>query len=256
MEAHHAPTRYFFCHVQKTAGSSLVVRLRRHFGARHVFPTYGDGNAAERSISVPNLLRAWATRRDEIMLVTGHFPLCTHELLGGGFRTFTILREPVARTLSYLRHRQRIIPKDRDKSFEEIYEEQQHFHWLVHNHMVKMLSLTTDEMTHGVQTRVVFTPERLSRAKARLQTVDVVGIQERFDEFCAVMEETFGFDLGAPVVVNRTEPVAVSPAFCRRIARDNAMDVELYEFARRLVESAAARRSTSTSLWARHARGD
>ena len=41
-------------------------------------------------------------------MVTGHFPLCTTELLGGAFTTFTVLRDPVERTLSYLRHHRKI----------------------------------------------------------------------------------------------------------------------------------------------------
>jgi hypothetical protein len=240
----HDPSaaRYFFCHLQKTAGASLVVRLRRYFGGRHVYPNYHDGNIFARAVSVPLLLQRWNERGDEIKLVTGHFPLCTQELLGGGFGTFTILREPVARTLSYLRHRRKLIPEDRTKPLEQIYEQKTRFHWLVHNHMVKMLSLTTDEMTQGVQTRVEFTPERLSRAKSRLQTVDVVGIQERFDDFCAVLEETFGFDLGPPVVFNQTEPFPVAESFRRRIALDNEMDIELYQFARTLAASPARTR--------------
>ncbi|GIU89464.1 MAG: hypothetical protein KatS3mg010_0563 [Acidimicrobiia bacterium] len=35
-----------------------------------------------------------------------------------------------------------------------------------------------------------------------------------------------------PELANRTEPVEVAPAFAERIAHDNALDVELYEFAR------------------------
>ena len=241
------PDRYFFCHLQKTAGASLLVRLRRYFGARYVYPSYHDGNVFARVVSVPLLLQHWKERGTEIKLVTGHFPLCTQELLGGGFRTFTILREPVARTLSYLRHRRKLIPEDRAKPLEQIYEDKQRFHWLIHNHMVKMLSLTTEEMTQGVQTRVEFTPERLSRAKARLQTVDVVGIQERFDDFCAVLEETFGFDLGPPVLFNQTEPVPVSDSFLRRIAQDNDMDIELYEFARTVTASRTPARRRAQS---------
>src|SRR5437660_10304361 len=103
------PPRYFFCHLQKTGGSSLLVRLRRHFGGRYVYPNYHDGNRVARVISVPLLLQHWAERGAEIKLVTGHFPLCTQELIGGGFGTFTVLREPVSRTLSYLRHRRRLI---------------------------------------------------------------------------------------------------------------------------------------------------
>ncbi|MGH9238271.1 MAG: hypothetical protein ACRD3G_09555 [Vicinamibacterales bacterium] len=233
--------RFFFCHLQKTGGTSLLLRLRRFFGARHVYPTRADGDRFARVFSVPLLQQRWQERGSQIRLVTGHFPLCTQDLLGGGFRTFTILREPVTRTLSYLRHCQVLIPADRGKSLEALYAEQPRFEALVHNHMVKMLSLTPEEMTRGMLTRVAFDEARLAAAKRRLQSIDVLGVQERFDEFCASLESTFGFDLGPPVFVNHTLGAPASPAFCQRISEDNALDVELYRFALTLLETASPR---------------
>ena len=80
-------------------------------------------------------------RGDEIRVVTGHFPLCTTELLGAQFITLTILRDPVERTLSALRHHREKTPADSERSLEEIYEDPFRFE-LVHNHMVKMFSLS------------------------------------------------------------------------------------------------------------------
>ena len=51
--------------------------------------------------------------------------------------------------------------------------------------MVKMLSLTVDEMTDGALTPVEFDRARLDRARAGLDAIDVVGFQEDFDGFCA-----------------------------------------------------------------------
>ena len=229
--------RYFFCHLQKTGGTSLLMRLRRHFGGRAVYPTYGDGGPVVRVMSVPHLLSTWERRGSEIALVTGHFPLCTTELLGGGFTTLTVLREPVERTLSFLRHHRRLHPADRDNTLERIYEGRKRFHAMVENHMVKMLSLGADEMTRGMLTRVEFSPERLSRAKERLAAVDAVGLQEDLEGFCGELERRFSFTLGGRVEVNQSPPTIVSDAFRARIAEENAADVELYEFARRLVAS-------------------
>ena len=63
-----------------------------------------------------------------------------------------------------------------------------------------------------------------------------MGLQEDFDEFCATLQQRFGWNLGASVHANRTEPVEVSSSFRDRIAQDNSMDVELYAFAERLYE--------------------
>jgi hypothetical protein len=105
----------------------------------------------------------------------------------------------------------------------------------VHNHMVKMFSLTREEMTEGALTRVEFTRERLERAKSNLAGVDAVGLQEHFDEFCGALVRRFGWRFGHPERVNRTPHVPASGAFRTRIADDNALDIELYDFARQLV---------------------
>jgi hypothetical protein len=240
VDAHesNAGSRFFFVHVQKTAGTALFTRLKRHFGKRSVYPDASDGDVLTvmPQLSVDVLRDRWRERRGEIRVVTGHFPLCTTELLGERFTTLTALREPVERTLSYLRHHRMLTPEDRDKSLEAIYEDDFRYHALIHNHMVKMFALTPSEMTDGALSRVEFTVDHLDRAKQQLATVDFVGLQEGFDEFCATLQQRFGWDLGAPLHANRTEPVEVSSSFRDRIAQDNSMDVELYAFAKRLYD--------------------
>ena len=158
------PTRYFFVHLQKTAGTSFSRQMKDHFGRPAIYPSDDDGDPIARVIDVDHLVERWRARRDEIVVVTGHYPLCTTELLDADFVTFTILRHPVERTLSYLRHHRKVTPDDQDLTLEEVYDDPERFHGLVHNHMVKMFSLTTDEMTNGALTVVDFTPGRGARA--------------------------------------------------------------------------------------------
>jgi Sulfotransferase family len=242
--------RFFFVHIQKTAGTSLFMHLRRIFAYNEVYPNRSDGDphAEAPQVSVHHLTQRWRVRGDEIRLVAGHFPLCTTELLGGGFTTLTVLREPVERTLSYLRHFRASTPAAGDTSLEEIYEDPVRFPRLVHNHMVKMFALQPSEMTigmmmSGMMTELQFTPAHLERAKAQLETVDAIGLQERFDEFRGELEHRFGWHFGDAIYANRTEPENVSAELRARIAHDNALDVELYEFARQLTASRLRSRS-------------
>jgi len=232
--------RFFFVHLQKTAGTSLLRRMKRQFGLDAVYPNDSDGDPIARVISVEHLVDRWRVRREEIRLITGHFPLCTTELLDEDFTTITVLREPVERTLSYLRHHRTTNDVDRERTLEQVYEDPFRFHGLIHNHMVKMFSLTTEEMTDGALTRVAFTPERLERAKKRLAAIDVVGLQGEFDAFCTELVERFGWDLGEPAYINRSGSEDVAEDFRARIAHDNALDIELYDFARGLVGAAPA----------------
>jgi Sulfotransferase family len=225
--------RFFFVHVQKTAGTTLWRRLKRQFAPEELYPGPSDGRPPTTTLVVEHLVERWNARRDEIRLVTGHFPLCTTELLDADFATLTLLRDPVERTLSALRHHREKTAADRELPLEQIYDDPLRFE-LVHNHMVKMFALTVDEMTDGALTHVDFTSEHLRRAKERLATIDVVGLQSRFEEFCAALTSRFDWKLGPPQFANRTVPLEVANAFRERIANDNELDMELYEYAQDL----------------------
>jgi hypothetical protein len=227
-----AARRFFFMHLQKTAGTALWRRLRQQFAPEEIYPSPDDGQPPATVLSVDHLVGRWAIRHDEIRIVTGHFPLCTVELLDAPFSTLTLLRDPVERTLSFLRHHREMTPSDRERPLEEIYDDPVRYE-LVHNHMVKMLSLSVAEMDDGALTHIEFSRARLERAEARLAEIDVVGFQEDFEAFCVALTERFGWELGPAVFMNRTEPVDVPNALRARIVRDNALDIELYDFARR-----------------------
>jgi hypothetical protein len=235
------PHRYFFVHMQKTAGLALRQRLINHFGKAAVYPTRDvDGsNLVQLLLSIDDLLERLTMRGHEIRVIAGHFPLCTAELIEGRLTTLTLLREPVERTLSYLRHHRERRPQDRHKSLEEIYDNPFWFHGVTHNHMTKMLSLTTAEMRGGMLTRVEFDHDRLERAKEALAGIDAVGLQERFEDFCDELSARFGWRLGDAQTVNASARVDVPESFCVRIAEDNALDVELYEFAQQMLASKA-----------------
>jgi hypothetical protein len=242
--------KVFFVHVQKAAGTSLIYRLRRIFDRSEIYPDASDGAPEFHGsvISVDHLRARWPLRRTRAHILTGHFPLRSAELLEEQFRTLTTLRDPVERTLSYLRHHRVMTPSDAERPLEELYEDPDRFARFIHNHMVKMFSLAADEMEGGgMLTEVDFTPAHLERAKQRLATVDVLGTQEAFGSFCAELTRRFGWELGPPLWANRTQPEDFDPAFVEQIRRDNALDIELYRHAVELVESRSATSSDQAS---------
>ena len=145
------PRRFFIVHLQKTAGTTLRDRFRATFDdARHLPELAAtDATSACPSSRSPTCWNAGQARRDEIRVVAGHFPLSTVELLDADFVTLSVLRPPVERTLSYLRHQKKINAADRDRSLEEIYDDPFRFNGLIRNHMVRMFSIGADEMSTG-----------------------------------------------------------------------------------------------------------
>src|SRR5262249_45818350 len=72
--------------------------------------------------------------------------------------------------------------------------------------------------------------------KETLAALDLFGLQEHFDEFCGELQTWYGLDVGPPLRANTTEPEDVPPGLAERIADDNALDIELYEYARALYD--------------------
>ena len=150
MKGDSAPSqrRFLFVHLQKTGGTALFQRLREHFGPRGVYPTPDEQGDVRAVTDLDFLVDRLRVHGDDVRVVTGHFPLCTTELLGGGFTTFTVLRDPVERTLSLLRRRQHAEERFHGRDLEDIYADDS-LRDIIRNHMVKMLSLTVDEVASG-----------------------------------------------------------------------------------------------------------
>jgi hypothetical protein len=236
--------------MQKTAGTTLRDRLRATFPDDQIYPNATDGpDARVAVISVEHLEKRWAARGDQIRLLTGHFPVRTVELLGVPFVTMTVLRDPVQRTLSFLRHQgeRRQRGATEDTPLVEIYEDEFRFRLMIQNHMTRTLSLSPEEMRQedGVLTPVAYTPERLEIAKEALAGLDLFGLQDRFDEFCDELAARYGLDVGGPLRTNTTGAADIPDGFVDRIAEDNALDMELYEYACRLYEE--RRRATAST---------
>jgi hypothetical protein len=233
-------------HLQKTAGTSLRDRFRATFDDAAIYPNSSDGRDKRLSvISVAHLLERWRARRAEIRLVAGHFPLSTIDLLDADFVTMSILRPPVERTLSYLRHQKKINREDRERSLEAIYDDPFRFNGLIRNHMVRMFSIGADEMTagDGVLTDVPDSVERLELAQEALAGLDGFGLQPRFDEFWQEFAARHALEIGESLRANVTEPEDAPDRLIARIEEDNALDIELYTYAERVY---TARRGNGT----------
>ena len=232
------PHRYLFVHIMKTGGTALVRRLRERFGDA-VYPTPGlDGTDLWELYLLPDRLREQlAARGDEIEIIAGHFPLCTTELIDGRVTTLTLLREPIERVLSSLRSARRASLEQAFDEFADRTLPAMKWHPALDpdNNMTRMLSVSSEEMRSSSVRRTELSRVHLERAKEALTRMGAVGVQEDFDDFCAELTARFGWNLGEPVTINVSPRVEASEGLRARIAEDNALDVELYEFATKLV---------------------
>jgi hypothetical protein len=255
---------FFFLHVMKTGGTAFVLNVLQNFAPGEVYPSELDKRQPgdlEPYVSIARLLDVSAERRHAIRMYTGHFPFVVCELLGVEFRTLTVLRDPVERTLSVLKHFKRHFDRYEPLPLAALYDDPFLFENYVHNHQTKLFSITTQDrpetfvstLTHpenrarhlggpdpATPTTIIVDEARLLVAKANLARVDLVGINERYPEFVASLQARFGWwpagvDTGVRVNVAGDVP-DVDASLRRRIAQDNAFDLELYELANDLSE--------------------
>ena len=201
-------------------------------------------------LSVPYLVALPPERRSRIRMYAGHFPYVACELLGEDLTTVTLLRDPVDRTISLLRQFRRPTPWAPEraatlatKTLDEVYDDPRIYEQLVHNHQTKIFSMAPSDDPQSYMQVVSMDEARLTRAKANLAKVDVVGTTEHYGAFVDVVNDRFGWAVphDARVNVAPTDGTdRVTESLRRRIAADNALDVDLHAYA---TELAAARQN-------------
>lgn len=236
----------------KTGGTALTTNVAKNFTVDEVYPhpvldlaDFGSDNVRFRITTIDYLRSLPEERRETIRLYAHHFPFVACELLGGGFHTMTILRDPVDRTVSLLRQFQRAETSmtcedlSGEIALEEIYERPNVYEPFVHNHQTKIFSMTVADHPMGYLQTIDVDTARLAVAKRNLEAVDVVGLTERHADFVEALAERFGWRLKREARGNAAPggPPEVARSFRRRIAADNAIDMQFYEFARQLVDA-------------------
>jgi hypothetical protein len=218
---------------------------------QHVYANFREGEVYPRP-KVDNMDRAWlvdyllglpAERRAQTRAYTGHFPFVVTELLDIDLVTFTVLRDPVDRTISYLKHCKRYHAQHADLSLEEIYEDPFYFPCFIQEHQTKIFSMTADDPLESYADVVDVDDRRLEIAKSNLEKVDVIGLSEHHGEFLLEMQQRFGWKF--KTLRNRrvsSEDWEVPRSLRSRIADDNRADVAFFEFASRLYAQRRRRR--------------
>jgi hypothetical protein len=258
--ADHPVPRYFFVHVMKTGGRTLLHHLRGNFEPDEMYPSPDfdirvDGDTVDiwHHARISRVLSIPPERRRRIRIYSGHYPYVVSRLVGDDLTTMTVLRDPVERSISLMRQfRRKGLPPGTSTepsvagerpTLEQVYDNPFVYDTLLHNHQTKIFSTREDDALDTYMDVFKVDEARLALAKKNLENVDVIGLTERYDSFLDELADRTGWHIDRELRKNVTpadEIQPVSESLRQRIVEDNALDIQLYEYAKQLVESRRA----------------
>jgi hypothetical protein len=229
-----------FLHIPKTGGTTLRHILERCY-RRDQICTFKDPGFLSQ---IEYFKRLPPEKRKAYRLIEGHLSLGFHRYLPGHWSYITLLREPIARILSFYYYA---------RSHAEHY-----LYSTLRDDLVDLRSLLKQRTAHtheffNLQTSMIAgdewdDPERpadraaLERAKQNLRSYfRVVGLTEEFDATLRLLSQTFGWKVGfyRKRNVTRRKPHVemLDPEVSKLLRAANALDIELYQFARELFQT-------------------
>lgn len=143
--------KYLFVHVMKTGGTSFADVIKANFPTRKRYP--GDilreetdpFRQMEAYLYAPGILEAVSADPGKYGIICGHVPYAFRSLLPGDYITLTVLRDPVSRTVSYLKHCRRYHKEHMGLPLEQIYEDEWFHASFISNYQTKIFSMTAEE---------------------------------------------------------------------------------------------------------------
>ncbi len=143
--------KFLFIHIMKTGGTSFADIISSNFSAGERYPDACIAPDAdifrriEAYLFVPKLVADVNALQGKLRMVRGHIPYAVRALLHGPYVAMTLLRDPVERTLSYLKHCRRYHIEHQKLQLEAIYEDPWFQASFIHNYQTKLFSMSAAE---------------------------------------------------------------------------------------------------------------
>ena len=253
----------YFLHIPKTAGTSLRKVIEAQFSPEEICPCSVMQELSE-------MVRRDASELAAYPLIAGHMGYSLVSLLPTTPRVITMLRDPVARTISRFNYMKQHVTRsvrapwgherflDHDVSIDDFLAFKP-TRQLITNFQVRNLAqdfdLTqtyTDFDGNAIISKMnklfaytstgMSDEDLLSRAKSRLASFEFVGITERFTESVELLRSTFGWEvsMNVPFLNASSLSTGLDCPLSKQTLADlqacTSLDAELYAFANELFE--------------------
>ena len=253
-----------FIHIPRTGGGTVSSAISKNYSRLKTPGNMQKGPAKTRSG-----LQTIASRAGNWKAVGDHVPLgLCRQYLPGTTRYITVLREPVDRVLSHYHfHAQegnppgsrgdirlrkvweQILTNERAELAEpqEVVALEEDAEFSLEEGLRRKICIYDNFMTRflwgGESIYGELPPDALDRAKKNVAGLWFVGIRERLDDSLVLLGRRLGLGLMPYNLrhVSKKRPALeeTSPELRKLVAEHNALDVELYRFARELFEESA-----------------
>jgi hypothetical protein len=248
------PPLLVLIHIPKTGGSALRRIIEREHGDRY---RKTPNVITHPEVAEERIRAALADESSPLLAMAGHIVFGLRNLLPPDTRYVTVLREPIERTLSHYGY----LVAPRDPSTRQ--------HGLLSRDTPYRPELSIEEclqdpryLPDNLQTRMIvcrrspfedLPGDALEQAKEHLrERFAFVGVTERLDELVALLTTAYGWQSRIPTQARANEARPrrgdLSPAALEAIEAHNALDLELYEFARELQDRAVERAASEVEL--------
>jgi hypothetical protein len=276
--------KFLFIHVMKTGGTSFSEVLNANFTREQRYPdacisaNSGFFDRIEGYLHVPKFVADINALKDQLRIVLGHVPYAVRPLLEQDYIALTVLRDPVERTISYLKHCRRYHIEHMEQPLERIYEDPWFHGSFIQDYQTKIFSMSAQEamaedrflpssvplpprrelgdaqsFSSELKALQASTPgrfslewiapstgvinvdeDRLAIAKQNLAEIEVVGVTERLGGFLQQLVKRYDWVIKSAPHRHAGIDETISSDFRKRIAIDNAFDLELYDYAKSL----------------------
>jgi hypothetical protein len=243
-----ASRKIVFPHIMKTARTSLIGWIQRHYFFDEIL----------YSASVWYQLRATALNDfDGKKFVRGHFGSGILNVFGehNGFTPIALVRDPIERTISHYWHLKKApdqrsfeFAKHEDFTF-EVFLEHPNTQHLVSNYQTASYSAVIGDGSAKAPVGAAeeISPVDLDRAKAFIDSAEVVGTTAELGKFIDALSASFGFFPDRQLKAYRSyrEQRSYSDELIKRLRDLNEADYELYHYVRKRASTPAKAHSTA-----------
>ncbi len=216
----------------KTAGATFRQHVYNNFADGEVYPIKRVDDMFHANTSIQYLLGRSEEQHAGTRAYTGHFPYIASQMLPRKPITFTILRDPVDRIISYLKHASVTHAQHANMPLDEIYDDEFYFKCFMHNHQVKIFAMDRSDKLESYMDVIDVDEARVQTALVHLDEVDHVGFTDDLGFLMQTMTDLYGWSFDEVPNIHVSDPFDLPAGLRERITVDNAADIAFYEAAR------------------------